>query len=184
MIIQILVVVIKWFQSSNTITSNIYIKEDSVIKLYSFFTAQAKKKEYKFDLDESKVKNSHQSGSKPTQLSVKAGSMLHDSDNSSAHTEEETTRKPIKRASKRLQAKEAIFFYNSQPNMYFLILFLNYFFIFFLFRMYRYSLNDVKVGKQIFPRLFVPPLSLTVCLPPVLISGTKKKWQFHWYWHE
>lgn len=111
MIIQILVVVIKWFQSSNTITSNIYIKEDSVIKLYSFFTAQAKKKEYKFDLDESKVKNSHQSGSKPTQLSVKAGNMLHDSDNSSAHTEEETTRKPIKRASKRLQAKEASFFF-------------------------------------------------------------------------
>lgn len=128
MIVQILVVVIKWFQSSNTITSDIYIKEDSVIKLYSFFTAQAKKKEYRFDLDESKVKNSHQSGSKPTQLSVKAGNMLHDSDNSSAHTEEETTRKPIKRASKRLQAKEAsFFFYNSQPNMYFLILFLNYF---------------------------------------------------------
>lgn len=72
--------------------------------------------------------------------------------------------------------KRQVFFYNSQPNMYFLILFFNYFLIFFLFRMYRYSLNDVKVGKQIFPRLFVPPpLSLTVCLPPVLISGTKKK---------
>lgn len=111
MIIQILVVVIKWFQSSNTITSDIYIKEDSVIKLYSFFTAQAKKKEYRFNLDESRVKNSHQSGSKPTQLSVKAGNMLHDSDNSSAHTEEETTIKPIKRASKRLQAKEASFFF-------------------------------------------------------------------------
>ena len=128
MIIQILVVVIKWFQSSNTITSNIYIKEDSVIKLYSFFTAQAKKKEYKFDLDESKVKNSHQSGSKPTQLSVKAGNMLHDSDNSSAHTEEETTRKPIKRASKRLQAKEASFLIHNQ-----ICIFLFFFLIIFSF---------------------------------------------------
>lgn len=128
MIIQILVVVIKWFQSSNTITSDIYIKEDSVIKLYSFFTAQAKKKEYKFDLDESKVKNSHQSGSKPTQLSVKAGNMLHDSDNSSAHTEEETTRKPIKRASKRLQAKEASFLIHNQ-----ICIFLFFFLIIFSF---------------------------------------------------
>lgn len=127
MIIQILVVVIKWFQSSNTITSNIYIKEDSVIKLYSFFTAQAKKKEYKFDLDESKVKNSHQSGSKPTQLSVKAGNMLHDSDNSSAHTEEETTRKPIKRASKRLQAKEASFFFIIHNQICIFLLFFHFF---------------------------------------------------------
>lgn len=133
MIIQILVVVIKWFQSSNTITSNIYIKEDSVIKLYSFFTAQAKKKEYRFDLDESKVKNSHQSGSKPTQLSVKAGNMLHDSDNSSAHTEEETTRKPIKRASKRLQAKEAIFFIIHNQICIFLFFF-KLFFHFFPFQ--------------------------------------------------
>lgn len=128
MIIQILVVVIKWFQSSNTITSDIYIKEDSVIKLYSFFTAQAKKKEYRFNLDESRVKNSHQSGSKPTQLSVKAGNMLHDSDNSSAHTEEETTRKPIKRASKRLQAKEASFLIHNQ-----ICIFLFFFLIIFSF---------------------------------------------------
>lgn len=128
MIIQILVVVIKWFQSSNTITSDIYIKEDSVIKLYSFFTAQAKKKEYRFNLDESRVKNSHQSGSKPTQLSVKAGNMLHDSDNSSAHTEEETTIKPIKRASKRLQAKEASFLIHNQ-----ICIFLFFFLIIFSF---------------------------------------------------
>lgn len=128
MIIQILVVVIKWFQSSNTITSDIYIKEDSVIKLYSFFTAQAKKKEYRFNLDESRVTNSHQSGSKPTQLSVKAGNMLHDSDNSSAHTEEETTRKPIKRASKRLQAKEASFLIHNQ-----ICIFLFFFLIIFSF---------------------------------------------------
>lgn len=128
MIIQILVVVIKWFQSSNTITSDIYIREDSVIKLYSFFTAQAKKKEYRFNLDESRVTNSHQSGSKPTQLSVKAGNMLHDSDNSSAHTEEETTRKPIKRASKRLQAKEASFLIHNQ-----ICIFLFFFLIIFSF---------------------------------------------------
>lgn len=128
MIIQILVVVIKWFQSSNTITSDIYIKEDSVIKLYSFFTAQAKKREYRFNLDESRVTNSHQSGSKPTQLSVKAGNMLHDSDNSSAHTEEETTRKPIKRASKRLQAKEASFLIHNQ-----ICIFLFFFLIIFSF---------------------------------------------------
>ena len=133
MIIQILVVLIKWFQSSNTITSNIYIKEDSVIKLYSFFTAQAKKKEYRFDLDESKVKNSHQSGSKPTQLSVKAGNMLHDSDNSSAHTEEETTRKPIKRASKRLQAKEASFFFIIHNQICIFLFFFKIIFSFFSF---------------------------------------------------
>ena len=59
--------------------------------------------------------------------------------------------------------KRQVFFYNSQPNMYFLILFLNYFFIFFLFRMYRYSLNDVKVGKQIFSLSFCAP-SLSHCL--------------------
>ena len=74
------------------------------------------------------MKNSHQSGSKPTQLSVKAGNMLHDSDNSSAHTEEETTRKPIKRASKRLQAKEASFLIHNQ-----ICIFLFFFLIIFSF---------------------------------------------------
>lgn len=59
--------------------------------------------------------------------------------------------------------RQVFFFIIHNQICIFLFFFLIIFSFFFLFRMCRYSLNDVKVGKQIFSLSFCAP-SLSHCL--------------------